>query len=440
MTDLPTPQEIRDLFTRESLWQSYLDVEAAMSLEQGNIGMIPMAAGEEIAAKANLTVIPAEKLAADIAVTRAPVASIARLLSAACSPEAAGYVHWGGTTQNISQTGRILLMKRAHASLMDRLDRVMAHLCQMAEDTADMPAVSRTNHRQALPVTMGYKLAIAIEELQRHQERFAEVSKRTFTSQMGGAVGAMHAWGKDGPALNVAVSKRLGLGHLHIPARSAIDHISEYVLLLALFGTSIGRIVSEFYLMMGDEYGEVIEDLGADVIGSSTMPHKVNSKLAVKVIADAARLRSFVPTAFEAMQPKNESDSATNHLMYDCTSGPVSLAYDMLTDLEALLPALRLVPEAMQKNLNLTGGLIAAENVMMTLAPKLGRTHAHDLVHHAAAVAVAQSIPFIDALMADTEIAGATDRAGLEAALDAGNYTGLSAGMARETVAACRKV
>lgn len=438
MTDLPAASDVARLFSLHSIWQSYLDVEAAMALEQGALGMIPQAAAEEIAAKSHLDVITADALAADIAITRAPIASIARVLSAACSPEAAGYVHWGGTTQNIQQTGRTLLQKQAHAALMARLGRVIAGFCDMAEATAAIPAVSRTNHRQALPVTFGFKIAAVIEELERHAERLREAEKRVFTSQMGGAVAAMHAWGEKGPALNEAVSRRLGLVHMHIPARTAADHIAEYALLLALLGTTIDRWVSELYLLMGDEFGELIEDLGAGVIGSSTMPHKINSKLAVKIIADASRLRAMAGPAFDAMRSTNESDSATNHLIYDAQSKPVTLAYEMLCDLDTLIPAIRLFPDGMRKNLDLTGGLIAAENVMMTLAPKLGRTHAHDLVHHAAAVAVAERIPFIEALLRDGEISGAATREELERATDAANYTGLSERLTLETVEAAR--
>jgi 3-carboxy-cis,cis-muconate cycloisomerase len=438
MTDMPGASDIAQLFSQHSIWQSYLDVEAAMALEQGALGMIPMQAAEEIAAKAHLDIITVDALAADIAITRAPIASVARVLSAACTDSAAGFVHWGGTTQNIMQTGRTLLQKKAHAALMARLGRVIEGFCDMAERTAATPAVSRTNHRQALPVTFGFKVAAVIEELERHAERLREAEKRVFTSQMGGAVAAMHAWGDKGPALNEAVSRRLGLAHMHIPARTAADYIAEYALLLALLGTTIDRWVSELYLLMGDEFGELIEDLGEGVIGSSTMPHKVNSKLAVKIIADASRLRSLTGPAFDAMRSTNESDSATIHLISDSQAKPVVLAYEMLCDLEALIPAIRLFPDGMRKNLDLTGGLIAAENVMMTLAPKLGRTHAHDLVHHAAAVAVAEHIPFIEALLQDGEIAGAATREDLERATDAANYTGLSERLTLETVKAAR--
>jgi 3-carboxy-cis,cis-muconate cycloisomerase len=438
MTALPSPKDIADLFSLHSIWQSYLDVEAAMALDQGELGMIPKAAAEEIATRATLEELTTEALAADIAITRAPIASVARVLSAACSSEAAGYVHWGATTQNIQQTGRTLLQKRAHEALMARLDSVILGFCGMAEETAGIPAMSRTNHRQALPITFGFKIAATIEELERHRERLREAEKRVFTSQMGGAVAAMHAWGDMGPALNEAVSKRLGLNPLHIPARTAADHIAEYAMLLALLGTTIDRMVSEFYLLMGDEFGEIIEDLGEGVIGSSTMPHKVNSKLAVKIIADASRLRSLVGPAFDAMRSTNESDSATNHLIYDTQAKPVVLAYEMLSDLDDLIPALRMLPEGMRRNLDLTGGLVAAENVMMFLAPKLGRTHAHDLVHHAAALAVKERIPFIDALLLDSEIASVTNHAELEKATDPAEYTGLSEKLTRETVAKAR--
>jgi len=252
---------------------------------------------------------------------------------------------------------------------------------------------------------------------------------------MGGAVGAMHAWGEQGPALNEAISRRLGLGHFDIPARSAVDHITEYVLQLALFGTSIGRIVNELYQLMGDEFGEVVEDLGAEVIGSSTMPHKVNPKLSVRILAQAAQLRSHSGIAFEAMQASGEGDNATNLLVYACMQEPSILAYELLCDLDELLPAIRFLPHNMLRNVEMSGGLIAAENVMMTLAPSIGRTRAHDLVHHCAAQACARGISFIDALLDDETVAQATDRATLISAIDPTPYTGLCVPRARISLA-----
>jgi 3-carboxy-cis,cis-muconate cycloisomerase len=190
---------------------------------------------------------------------------------------------------------------------------------------------------------------------------------------------------------------------------------------------------------MADEIEEVSESLGKDVVGSSTMPQKVNSKIAVQVIALAGRLRGQVPMALEAMQPTHEGDAANNQMMYWLMEGTGPLAYAVAWEMDQLLACLRLHPDRMRRNLERSGGAIAAENAMMLLAPALGRGEAHDLLHHALAEALANGGPLVDQLLADPRVRTAVDEPALRTALDPGGYTGRSAEMAREMAAAARE-
>jgi len=113
----PAVRDIQALFSRRCLWQSWLEVEATLAEVQAELGIFPAGVAAEIRSKANFDAIDEHTLAADIERTRAPVLSLARALSAACSGDAGGYVHWGATTQNVTQTGRTLLMRRAHDAL-----------------------------------------------------------------------------------------------------------------------------------------------------------------------------------------------------------------------------------------------------------------------------------------------------------------------------------
>jgi 3-carboxy-cis,cis-muconate cycloisomerase len=173
---------VQALFSRRSLWQSWLDIEATLAEVQGELGIIPAASAAEIRSKANFDAINEEALAADVDRTMAPVLSLARALSAACSPEAGGHVHWGATTQNVMQTGRTLLMRRAHRAFMERFGEVLDKLAGLAETHAETLTVARTNYRHALPVTFGFKVAGWIEEMLRHRDRFAGAEPRIFMS------------------------------------------------------------------------------------------------------------------------------------------------------------------------------------------------------------------------------------------------------------------
>jgi len=438
LTARPDPADIRALFSRRSLWQSWLDVEAALAEVQGELGIIPPAAAAEICRKANLTAIDEQALAADIERTRAPILSLAHFLGDACAGDAGGYVHWGATTQNVLQTGRTLLMRRAHAAFMVRFGDLLEKFAALAESSADTLTVGRSNRRHALPITFGFKVAGWIEELLRHRDRLVSAEPRVFLSLWGGAMGAMHAFGEHGPEINRRLAQRLGLYPMAVPSRAGTDYVAEYVLLLAMFGATCAKIAREFYTLMADEYGEVYESLGDGVVGSSTMPHKINPKVSVQAIATAARLRGQVPLALEAMQPTHEGDVANNLMLYGLMESICPLAYDLITDMNALLDCVRLVPERMRQNLERSGPLIAAENAMMVLAPAIGRNHAHTLLHDAIEAAAGGNRGVIDILLDDPAVSAAFDRAALEAAFDPARYTGHSAAMAHEMSAAAQ--
>ena len=435
---LPAPAEIAALFSRPSVWQSWLDVEAALAETQAALGMIPADAAREIATRARLETIGEAALAADIAKTRAPVVSMARLLARACAGDAGGFVHWGATTQNVVQTGRVLLMRRAHAALMRRLAAILDRLAAFAEAEAGTVTMARTNIRHALPITFGFKAAGWIEEFLRHEARFHDAAPRVFRAQWGGAVGAMHAVGGRGPELNRRLAARLGLGWHAIPSRAGLDTFAEYVLLLGLFAATCGKIARDLYMMMSDEFGEVIEDLGEEVIGSSTMPHKVNSKIAVNVIALAARVRAQVPLALEAMQPSFEGDGANNQMLSALVDQACPLAYELAAQMEELLGAIRLVPAGIRRNLDLSRAFIATENTAMALAPILGRTTAHAIVHHAVAEAVRTGEDLASLIAGAPEAAGLVDAAMIRETLDPAHYIGQSIELALAMVAPAR--
>jgi 3-carboxy-cis,cis-muconate cycloisomerase len=430
--------EIRDLFAERSQWQAWLEIEAVLAETQAELDIIPAAAAREIRRKASFAHVDAQALAADIARTRAPIVSLVRALAQACDGDAGGYVHWGATTQNVMQTARILLMRRAHEAFMARLGDLLLKLAALAESSAAMLTAGRTNFRQGLPITFGFKAAAWIEELLRHQQRFEGAEPRVFASLWGGALGAMHAWGGQGVALNRRLSARLDLAPLAVPSRAGIDHVCEHVLLLGLFSATCSKIARELYTLMADEIGEVFEHHGDDVVGSSTMPNKVNPKVAVQAIALAARLRTLVPLALEAMQPTHEGDGANNQMLYALIDQSAPLAYELVCSMDELLDCIRLVPGNMRRNLERSGSAMAAENAMMMLAPVVGRTRAYEVVKQAIADSSRRSVPLADVLLEDEAVSAALDEATVHAALDPAAYTGRSAEMAMEMALAAR--
>jgi 3-carboxy-cis,cis-muconate cycloisomerase len=437
-TPLLSAAAIENRFSSHAVWQSWLDVEAALALTQAELGMIPPDAAEEIARRASLDSIDVAALEADIARTRAPILSLVRALASVCRGDAGGYVHWGATTQNIIQTGLILIMRQVHAALMQRLAVVLERLAELGESHAETVMAGRTNNRHALPITFGFKVAGWIEEVLRHEERLRQAEPRVLVVLCGGAVGAMHAFGDNGPELNRRLAARLGLGSAAVPSRAALDHLCEYVLLLAMLGTTCGKIARQLYGAMANEVDEVAEGLDDDVVGSSTMPQKVNSKVAVKVISLAAKLRAQVPLALEAMQPSNEGDVAHGEMMNEVIDTACPTAYQLLSRMDELIEIISVDPGRMRRNLDSSGELIAAESAMMALADALGRTAAHEIVHEAARKAASSGTGLLDILWDDTRVRNAISRTALARALSAHSYTGQSSQLARQMSVAAR--
>ncbi len=417
------------LFSRDQLYQSWLDVEAALARAQARLGMIPDWAADGISRVADLGHVGREAIDTDAARTMAPILSLTRLLAKAAG-KAGDYVHWGATTQNVMQTGRILLLRRADAAILDNLARVAEGMGRLAKLHATTLMAGRTNRRHALPITFGFKVAGWIEELDRTADRMSGAAERCFALPFGGAVGAMHAYGGQGRDLNRLLAADLGLRELMVAGRTVNDLFVEYILQLCMLGMAVERVAGELYRLMGEEVGEIEERLEEGTVGSSTMPNKVNPKYVVRVLAQCAQLRSFAVPALESGLSKHEGDAVANHLLAAVTDRAVPLAWRLAEGFADLLDRVRPVPQRMAENLALTDGGIAAERLMMQLAPTVGRARAHDIVHHALDAGLAAGMSPLEALLADTQIAGLMRTEDIATALDPSGYTGDSAEIA----------
>ena len=175
MLEEPTSLRIEDpgvraLFTEAARFQSWLDVEAALAQAQAELGIIPASAAREIVTKAQLKYLDLAAVRAGLAKTGHPLVPLVWELDRACEGDAGGYVHWGATTQNITQTGQLLQVRRAHEIFLGQLATVLTHLAGLAERTKDALLPGRTHGQHAVPATFGFKVAVWIEELCRHVE------------------------------------------------------------------------------------------------------------------------------------------------------------------------------------------------------------------------------------------------------------------------------
>jgi adenylosuccinate lyase len=282
-------------------------------------------------------------------------------------------------------------------------------------------------------------VAVWIDELLRHVERFRQAAPRLFVAMLGGGAGTFASLGAQGPAVQAAMARHLDMAPMNIPSRVIGDHLAENICLLGLLAATCGKIGREIYTLMKTEFGEVEEPVPPGTVGSSTMPQKRNPKLCQDVIAAAAEVRSIVPLALEGMQTEHEADRTTSLILDSTEARACIITGDMLARVGAVMRGLRLNPERMRANLDLGGGLIVAEAVMLELGAAIGRQHAHDVVYDAAQATVVEGKPFAALLAADRRVSEHLDRKAIEKLLDPTAYTGLCANMAREAAARARE-
>ena len=353
----------------------------------------------------------------------APVLSLTRLLSKA-SGDAGDFVHWGATTQNVMQTGRILLIRQADKVISKQLAIAARHLGKLALDEAQTMMIGRTNRQYALPITFGFKVAGWITELERTEARLSDAAKRLFVLPFGGAIGAMHAYGAKGREVNRRLAKELGLAEMLLPGRAINDVFTEYLLQLSMLGMYLERVMTESYTLIGQDYGELGERLDAGAIGSSTMPQKVNPKYVVPVAAQAAQLRCCAAPALEAGRTSHEGDPVSNQVLYAVLDQAVPLAWRACSGFAEALNRLTVNRDVMAQNLVSVGNSVCAEHLMMKLAPLVGRGRAHDIVHHALEAGGTA------ALYTDSEITANLSVIEIKNALDPALYLGDSVSIA----------
>src|SRR2546430_16469274 len=175
---------------------------------------------------------------------------------------------------------------------------------------------------------------------------------------------------------------------------------------------------TEIYTLMKQEFGEVEEPVPPGTVGSSTMPQKRNPKLSQDIIAAAAQIRALVPLALESMQTEHEADRTTSIMMGRAIVGACELTGDMLQRMISLFDGLQVFPERMRENLDLSGGLIMAEALMLELGRQIGRQRAHDAVYAAPQGSVSQSRPFRELLAEDSHVRAHLTTAQVDVLLD----------------------
>ena len=319
---------------------------------------------------------------------------------------AAGFVHLGATSQDIIDTGLVLQLRQAVPAILDRLDRAIEAATRHARNHARTPMAGRTWMQQAVPVTFGLKAAGWLDALRRVRARLAADLGAASVLQFGGAAGTLASLGgKLGLELADALARRLGLVVPALPWHAQRDRLAALATSLGLAAGTLGKIGFDLALLGQTEIGEAHEAPAAGRGGSSTMPHKRNPVSASVALAASKRAPGLVATLLGAMSQEHERGLGGWQAEWETLPELLRVVGGAARAMAEALSSLVVDAERMRVNLQATGGLILAEAVSATLASRMGKARAHELVEAVCRRAIEQHRPLSDVLKEEAEIA-----------------------------------
>ncbi len=429
------------IFTDRAHLQGMLDFEAALARAEANVGVIPTEAARPIAAQCDAELYDLDALAeaaAKAGNTSIPLVKALTAKVAATDKAAAGFVHWGATSQDAMDTGLVLQLRAALMLIEADLAKLSANLAALAQTHRQTPMVGRTWLQHALPITFGLKAAGWLDAVERHRARLNELKPRLLVLQFGGAAGTLAALGDKGLAVAEALAADLKLTLPATPWHGARDRIVEFGTALALLTGTLGKMARDIALLMQTDVGEAFEPAGEGKGGSSTMPHKRNPVGAAAVLAASTRVPHLAGSLLSGMVQEHERGLGGWHAEWQVLPELVRLSAGALAQMVDVTGGLDVKPEQMRANLDATDGLIMAEAVAMALGAKLGKQEAHHLVEAASKRAVAEKRHLRDVLADDKTAMQHLNRDELDKLFDPLSYTGVTAALVDRVLAARR--
>lgn len=412
------------VWSDENRTQKYLDIEAALARVQGRLGLIPQEAAQEIVRHCRLDQIDMSKLRQQTERIGYPVLGVVSQLNALCRDKLGEYCHWGATTQDITDTATVLQIREALALVDTDLTAISKAMAELARKHRLTPMIGRSNLQQAIPITFGYKMAGLLSAIERHRTRLNQLRPRVLVGDFAGAAGTLASLSSGAMETQAGLCAELGLEQPDIAWHTIRDNIAEVGAFLGLVGGTLGKLSMDVKLMMQTEVGEVQEPYYHGRGSSSTMPQKRNPISSAYIHGAVSVLRQHAAALMDAMVADHERSTGPWQIEWIVLPEAFCLLAGALKQSRVIVEGLEVDAAAMRRNIDLTGGLVMSEAVMMGLGNYIGREYAHDLVYDLCRAAVKQNRPLLDLLCEHPEINRHLDRAALASLCDPANYLG----------------
>ncbi len=388
---IQSTQSMNGVWSTGGTLQAMLDVEAALARSCATHGVIPQEAVQYIEAACRNEGFDVHCIQAGAALGGNIAIPVVKQLTAIvklANPDAAKYVHWGATSQDVIDTGTVLQLRSALNLLLLDLRRLCKALAEQALRYRDTPMAGRTWLQQALPITQGLKFAQCLDALMRHSERLEALRPRVEVLQFGGAAGTLASLGDKAPAVASTLANILELNLPDVPWHTQRDRVAEIAAWFGILIGSLGKMARDISLQMQTEVGELTEPLAPGQGGSSTMPHKRNPVKCAAILAASMRAPHLVSTILSGMVQEHERALGGWQSEWDALPELARLAGGALCNMADIVSGIEVNERHLRENLDKTHGLILGEAIMLALGDKIGRLEAHGLVEQASRDAV----------------------------------------------------
>jgi len=375
MIERYTLPKMGDLWTDEYKFKTWLQVEIAVCEAQAEFGFIPADAAAEIRDKASFD---CDRIAAIEAEVRHDVIAFLTSVNEFVG-EAGRYIHLGMTSSDVLDTALALQIVASIDVLLEQTERAIQALRNRAQEHRYTPCVGRSHGIHAEPITFGFKLAGWLAELLRHRDRLVRLRRELAVGQISGAVGT---YANIDPRVEALTCQKLGLepdtASTQVISR---DRHGEFVQELALLGASIERFAVEIRNLQRTDVLELEEFFAKGQKGSSAMPHKRNPIRSERLTGGARLLRGYAIAALENVALWHERDISHSSVERVMLPDACILAHFMLVELTELVQHLQVYPDNMLRNMNVYGGVIFSQRVLLALVDAgLSREEAYSIV------------------------------------------------------------
>jgi len=422
-------EELKEIFGEKRRLQFLLDVEAALARAHANIGNIPQDASDEISRKASVNYVTVDRVREIESETKHDVMAVTRALSEVCRKDAGKYVHLGATSYDIVDTANALQFDIATEYIRKDLKELLKTLVDLAKKHKNTVMLGRTHGQHTIPITFGLKMAGYAMEIDRHLERMFECKNRLLVGKLSGAVGTGAALGEHALKLQETMLQDLKLGVEDVSTQIvARDRYNELISVLCNIATSVEKFGTEIRNLQRDEIGEVAESFEAKKqVGSSTMPHKRNPITSEQISGLARVVRGFITPAFENSIQWHERDLCNSSSERFILPHSLILTDWILYQTNIVFKNLKVFPDRMLKNMEISKGLPMAESLMTTLIGKgMGRGDAHELMRKTALKAFEENRTLKEVFLEENENSNLLTLKDLDDALNPNKYLGAS--------------